>query len=103
MVGDGTRNQDIGAQFPRWDMDPWGWTQRWIYTPLPGGSAVKNTPAMQQTRVMQETRVQFPGQEDLENEMATPSCIRAWEIPWTEEPCRLQSMGLQKSGIQLSN
>ena len=33
---------------------------------------------MQQTRVMQETRVQFPGQEDLENELVTPSCIRAW-------------------------
>ena len=58
---------------------------------------------MQQTRVMQETWVQFPGQEDLEKEMATPSCIHAWEIPWTEEPGRLQSMNLQKSGIQLSN
>ena len=58
---------------------------------------------MQQTRVMQETWVQFPGQEDLEKEMATPSCIHAWEIPWTEEPGRLQSMSLQKSGIQLSN
>ena len=29
--------------------------------------------------------------------MVTHSSILAWEIPWTEEPGRLQSMGLQKS------
>ena len=29
--------------------------------------------------------------------MATHSSILAWEIPWMEEPGRLQSMGLQKS------
>ena len=33
----------------------------------------------------------------LEKEMATHSSILAWRIPWTEEPGRLQSMGLQKS------
>ena len=33
----------------------------------------------------------------LVKEMATHSSILAWEIPWTEEPGRLQSMGLQKS------
>ena len=31
----------------------------------------------------------------LEKEMATCSNILAWKIPWTEEPGRLQSMGLQ--------
>ena len=37
------------------------------------------------------------GQEDpLEKEMATHSNILAWEIPWTEEPGGLQSMGLQR-------
>ena len=37
------------------------------------------------------------GQEDsLEKEMVTHSSILAWEIPWTEEPGRLQSMGLQR-------
>ena len=47
------------------------------------GSAVKNSPAMQET---QETRVRFLGQEDpLEKEMATHSSILAWKIPWTEE------------------
>ena len=35
--------------------------------------------------------------------MATHSSILAWEIPWTEDPGRLQSMGLQKSQTQLSD
>ena len=40
----------------------------------------------------------IPGQEDpLEEEMATHSSTLAWEIPWTEEPGRLQSMGSQRS------
>ena len=51
---------------------------------------------------MWETRVQSLGQEDpLEKEMAVHSGIPAWRIPWTEEPGRLQSMGLQES--RLSN
>ena len=45
---------------------------------------------------MQETRVQSLDQEDaLEEEMATHSSILAGEIPWTEDPGGLQSMGLQ--------
>ena len=45
---------------------------------------------------MRETWVQSLGQEDpLENEMATHSSSLAWKIPWTEEPGRLPSMGLQ--------
>ena len=52
---------------------------------------VKNLPAMQ------ETGVQFLGWEDpLEKEMATHSSILAWEIPLTEEPIGLQSMGSQR-------
>ena len=44
-----------------------------------------------------ETRVRFLGWEDaLEKEMATHSSILAWEIPWTEEPGDLQSMGSQR-------
>ena len=34
----------------------------------------------------------------LEKEMATHSSTLAWKIPWTEEPGRLQSMGLQRVG-----
>ena len=45
---------------------------------------------------MQKTQVQSLGWEDpVEKEMATYSCFLAWEIPWTEEPGGLQSMGLQ--------
>ena len=47
---------------------------------------------------MQETQVLSLGQEDpREEEMATHSSILAWEIPWTEEPGGLYSMGLQES------
>ena len=46
---------------------------------------------------MQETWVQSLGQEDpLEKEMATPSSILAWKIPWMGEPGRLHFMGLQR-------
>ena len=57
---------------------------------------VKNLPAIQ------EMQVRSPGREDpLEEEMTTHSSILPWRIPWTEEPGRLKSMGLQKSQIQL--
>ena len=47
---------------------------------------------------MQEMQVQTLSRDDaLEKEMATQSRILAWEIPWTEEPGRLQSMGSKKS------
>ena len=52
---------------------------------------------------MQEMRVRSLGQEDsLEKEMATHSSILAWEIPWTEEPGGLQTMGLQRVGHDLA-
>ena len=54
---------------------------------------VKNLPAEQ------ETQFQSLDQEvPLEEEMATHSSILGWEIPWTEEPGRLQSMGWQRAG-----
>ena len=47
---------------------------------------------------MQEMQFQPLGREDpLEEEMATHSSILAWEIPWTEEPGGLQSVGSQES------
>ena len=52
---------------------------------------VKNLPTVQ------ETWVQSLGREDpLEKGLATHSSILAWRIPWTEEPGRLQSMGLHR-------
>jgi len=58
------------------------------------GSVVKNLP------VKKEIQVQSLSWEDpLKKEMATHCSIFAWEIPWTEEPGGLQSMGFQKSWI----
>ena len=54
---------------------------------------VKNLPAMQETQVLSL------GQGDpLEEEMAIHSSVLAFRIPSTEEPGRLQSMGLQRVG-----
>ena len=54
---------------------------------FPSGSTVKNLLSMQ------KTQIPSPGWEDpLEEEMATPSSILAWEISWTEEPGGLQFM-----------
>ena len=54
---------------------------------------VKNRPAMQ------ETWAKSLGQENtLEKEMAAHFSFLAWEIPWTEEPGRLQFMGSQRVG-----
>ena len=58
---------------------------------FPGGSDGKESAAMQ------ETRVRPLGWEDpLEKGMATHSSILTWEIPWTEEPGGLQSLGSQR-------
>ena len=49
---------------------------------------------------MQETQIRNLGREDpLEKEMATHSSILAWRTSWTEEPGRLQSVGLQESDM----
>ena len=53
---------------------------------------------------MQEEKIQSLGWQDpLEKEIATHSGILAWEIPRTEEPGGLQSMGSQKGPKRLSN
>ena len=69
----------------------------WSYT-VACGSGVKNLPS-----VLETWRYGFnpsvgktPLPPTPEEEMATYSGILAWEIPWTEEPRGLQSMGLQR-------
>ena len=60
----------------------------------PGTSFVAQT--VKSLPTMRETWVRSLGPEDpLEKEMATHSTILAWKIPWTREPGRLQSIGLQ--------
>ena len=66
---------------------------REIILGFPGGSVVKNLPAIQ------ETWVRSLGQEDpLEEEMASHSSILAWRMPRTEEPGGLQYTGSQRVG-----
>ena len=67
------------------------------------GLGVPQTSLVAQTvkPTMWETWVRSLGREDpLEKEMATHSSVLAWKIPWTEEPGRLQSMGLQRVGLE---
>ena len=54
---------------------------------------VKSLPAVRETWVRS-----LGGEDPLAEEMATPSSILAWEIPRTEEPGGLQSMGSQRVG-----
>ena len=54
---------------------------------------VKSLPAMQETQVRL-----LDWDDPLEKGTATHSSILAWEIPWTEKPGRLQSMGSQRVG-----
>ena len=54
---------------------------------------VNNLPEVRETQVGSLDR-----EDPLEKEMATHSSILAWRIPWTEEPCGLQSVGLQRIG-----
>ena len=55
--------------------------------------SVQNPPAVREIQVRS-----VGGEDPLEKEMATPSSILSWKIPWTEEPGRLQPMGSQRVG-----
>ena len=58
---------------------------------FPGGSEVKTPPA--NTR---DAGWSLGREDPLKKEMATHTSVLAWEIPWTEEPRRLQSTELQE-------
>ena len=83
-----TRNKFLGKLFVRFLLFIfYVFVKFWDFS---GGSDGKET-------CLWETQIQPLGQEDpLEKEKATHSSILAWEIPWTEEPGGLQSMGLQR-------
>ena len=59
-----------------------------MFKGFPGGSGVKNPPAMHVTWARSWVR-----KDPLEKKKATHSSTLAWEIPWTEKPGELQSMG----------
>ena len=58
---------------------------------FPGGSMVKHLLVTQESGFSP-----WVGKIPLEEGMATHSTILVWRIPWTEEPGRLHSMGLQR-------
>ena len=60
-----------------------------IHEAFPGGTVVKNPPAVQKMQVSSLGREDAP-----EKEMTTHASVLAWRIPWTEQPDGLQSMGL---------
>ena len=64
---------------------------------FPGGSVAKKKKKKDTCQCKRHKRSEFdPCQEDPpEKGMATHSSILAWEIPWKEDPGRLQLMGLQ--------
>ena len=59
---------------------------------FPGNSVVKNLPAN-----TEDSGLTLVLEDHLEEEMATHSSILAWQIPWTEEPGKLQSRGCKES------
>ena len=60
---------------------------------FPGGPAVKNAFAKQETQVLP-----LGQEEPLEKKMVPHSSILVWEIPWTKQSGGVQSMGLKNSG-----
>ena len=74
--------------------------QAFLYSRLPMLKASLVAQTVKDLLAVQETWIQFLGWEDpLEKGMTTHSSILAWRTPWTEEPGRLQSMGLQRSDM----
>ena len=64
---------------------------------FPGGAAVKNLPDDARASSLTPGSEGPPG----EGKMASHSSMLAWEIPETEEPGGLQSVGLQRVGRDL--
>ena len=83
-----------------WEGSPdlvFSWKLQNVLTGFPGGSVVKNPPANAGDTGLTPGLGRSP-----EEEMATPSGILAWEIPWTEEPRRVTVHGVARSQTWLS-
>ena len=66
---------------------PWG---------FPGGFVIKNPPPSARDAGDADSSLEWMQEDPLEKEMTTHSSILVWEIPWSEEPGGLQSMGPQR-------
>ena len=101
LVGSARLERD--RQHPKWSHCAFcylmfGGTDHWFCSVLlvpkggfPGGSVLKNLPAMQEPWVLSLHR-----EDLLEEGMAAHSSILVWKLPWTEESSGLQSMGSQR-------
>ena len=89
---------EITLNIPRWSID-YGYFHYFItFSYYLWASLI--TQSVKKFPIMQKTRLPSLDWEDpLEKGMATHSSIFAWRIPWAEEPGGLQSMGLQRVGL----
>ena len=70
----------------------------YIFWDFPGASVDKESPAFQETQADSGSVPRLGRKEDpLEKEMAVHSSILAWRIPWTEDPGKLQCIGVSQS------
>ena len=83
--------------------------QIWLLTHIPAYGLLRilekscSKPKLTYGACVKESTCQAGGQGDpLEKDMATHSSIPAWEIPWTEAPSGLQSLGSQRVGRDLA-
>ena len=75
-----------------------GWTDLSIFFQVPSYAISLVAQTVKNPTPMQEIQVWSLGWEHpLEKAMATHSSILAWRIPWTVEPGRIESMGLQNN------
>ena len=84
--------------------NPWGRTESDTTSDSAAAAAVrKGLPWRLSSKYPVPTQAQSLGRKDpLEKEASHPSVL-AWEIPWTEEPVRLQSTGSRRNSRQLSD
>ena len=88
-------------------VNTWAGNHKWIPGPLRYGKGCESfinktcdtwiSLVAQMVKHLPEITMRETWVRSLEKEMATHSSVLAWEIPWTEEPGRLQSMRLQES------
>ena len=89
--------RSLAGYSPRGHRVRHGWAQHRVQVYFSGDSAVRSPPDTARDLGSIPESVRSPG-----DGLATHPSILAWEIPWTEEPGRLQSTGSQKVGHDLA-
>ena len=105
MLSRHCKSEGRGWNFNQWCWHNWlsVWQMWYLTSTLHRMVASLVAQSVENLPPMQETWVRLLGREDpLEKELATHSSILAWRISWTEEPGRLQSMGISRVGHDLA-